>query len=141
MNLIKIISLSSFLVILNACSSQENSRLYHIQDAFSTYQAEKTINTDIPLFFGKYTSGEVLKRDVKTLQRITIEGKSEEEICQWVFLSAIKRLQERAEQIGASKVANIVSYNDHKEYKSINRYECHISGNTGNVALKADLIR
>lgn len=141
MNLLKLSFLFSSVFALAACSHQEKSRLYDIQEAFSTYQAEKTINPELSLSFGKYVAGNVLKQDVKTVQRITIEGKTEEEICQWVFLSAVKRLQERALEIGASKIANISSYNNHKEYKSISKYECHIEGNTGSVALKANLIQ
>lgn len=63
-------------------------------------------------------------------------GKSDEESCRWVALSALLAFQESAKRNGANAVIDLVSYYKKNEVKSADSIECHAGGLMSGVALK-----
>lgn len=63
-------------------------------------------------------------------------GKSDEEACKWVALSALIALQDKALSLGANAVVDIVSNYKKVEYSSPSNYECHSGMLMSGVALK-----
>lgn len=63
-------------------------------------------------------------------------GKGDVQGCHWVALSTLIALQEKAKQIGANAVVDIVSYYKKNESVSATDYECHAGAVVIGVALK-----
>ncbi len=63
-------------------------------------------------------------------------GKSDEESCQWVMLSALVALQQSAKARGANAVIGITSYYKKREYSDPENYECHAGNIMSGVALR-----
>ena len=61
--------------------------------------------------------------------------------CEWVFLSALRSLQEQAESVGANAVVDIVSYYKKHIVSSQTAYECHKGFLIAGVALRGELVR
>lgn len=68
-------------------------------------------------------------------------GKSDEESCRWVALSALKALQESARARGANAVIDIVSYFRKKEFSSPTHYECYAGNIMSGVAFKGTYVK
>ncbi len=89
-----------------------------------------------------YFAGQITPKVFKTLEEDVTNkksnafGKSKEEACKWVMLSALMALQESAKAHGANAVTGIVSYYKKVEYKSASQYECHAGNMISGVALK-----
>jgi len=77
----------------------------------------------------------------KTSQKATAVGKSDDVACNWVFLSAMIRLQKHAQSIGANAVTNIRSNYNNVEKSSTTDVECHAGALMAGVALKADFVK
>ena len=63
-------------------------------------------------------------------------GKSDEESCQWVMLSALVALQQAAKARGANAVIGITSYYKKREYSDPEKFECHAGNIMSGVALR-----
>jgi uncharacterized protein YbjQ (UPF0145 family) len=68
-------------------------------------------------------------------------GKSDEVGCRWAALAALIQFQERAKEVGANAVVDIVSYYKKDEFKSATEYECHGGAVIIGVALKGTLAK
>jgi hypothetical protein len=56
--------------------------------------------------------------------------------CAWAALSALLAFQDKARQLGANAVVDIVSYYKKNSYSSATEYECHDGAFVTGVALK-----
>jgi uncharacterized protein YbjQ (UPF0145 family) len=77
----------------------------------------------------------------KTSQKTNAFGKSAETSCNWAFLSAMLRLQQRAHELGANAVINIVSNYKNVEVSSETQFECHDGAIMSGVALKGEFVK
>ena len=67
-------------------------------------------------------------------------NKTPTEGCRWAALSALVSLQNRAKQLGANAVIDIVSFYKRKEFSSPTEYECHDGTFVTGVALKGTFV-
>lgn len=96
------------------------------------------LDGSVKFYFAGQSTPKVLKKmeeDV-TNKKSNAFGKSKEEACKWVMLSALMTLQESAKARGANAVVGIVSYYKKVEYKNASQYECHAGNIMSGVALK-----
>jgi len=63
-------------------------------------------------------------------------GKEDVMGCQWVALSNLIAFQEKAKQVGANAVIDIVSYYKKNEFTSTTEFECHAGAFVIGVAFK-----
>ena len=63
-------------------------------------------------------------------------GKDDQYGCKWAALSALVALQEKAKQLGANAVVDIVSYYKKDTYSSPTDFECHAGAVVIGVTLK-----
>lgn len=128
-------------MLLAACAPKNEAQFYPIQDALNSLQAKEVLDPSIKLYFGKPAPGKVVKAGAKTSQKTNALNKTDVEACNWVFLSAVKRMQDGAKREGAKQVGNIVSNYNNKEYKSTTHFECHAGRSVAGVALKGDIVK
>lgn len=141
MKLIKTTALALGVLAVAACAPRNTVHHLSIQEALNSAEAKKVLNPKIKLYFGKPAPGSVVAKGAVTNPKTNALNKTDKEACQWVFLSAVKKFQERAEKEGATKVGNLVSYYKKQEFKSTTQYECHAGRSIAGVALKGDIVK
>lgn len=137
----KTILFSLSALMLAACAPRDTTHYLSIQEALNSPEAKEVLNPSIKLYFGKPASGKTLVKGAVTNPKTNAFNKTDEKACQWVFLSAVKRFQERAVAEGGSKVGNLISFYNKKAYKSTTQYECHAGRSVAGVALKGDIVK
>ncbi|QPB43511.1 excinuclease ABC subunit A [Rodentibacter haemolyticus] len=141
MKLVKTAGVVTAALIMAACAPRDTTHYYSIQEALNSSQAKEILDPSVKLYFGKTAPGKVIRKGITTNPKTNALNKSDLEACQWVFLSAVKKFQERAKKEGATKVSNLVSYYKKKEYRSPSQYECHAGRSIAGVALKGDIVK
>lgn len=142
MKLLKLAAITAVAIAVSACAPRNDAQFYSIQDALNSPQAKEVLDPTIKLYFGKPApKGKVVKAGAKTSQKTNALNKTDAEACNWVFLSAVKRMQDGAKRAGATQVGNIVSNSENKEFKSTTQYECRAGRSIAGVALKGDIVK
>lgn len=82
----------------------------------------------------------VVERDARTSLRTRKFGRSDEEACQWVMLSALVQLRDHALSVGGNAVVNVRSNWRNSEWSSETQYQCAAGFLMAGVALKGDVV-
>ena len=123
--------------------ARDDKLLLPIAAALQIPAAKQKLDPSIKYFFGNQPHPKILTklRTDTTSQKTNAANKTDEEACNWVFLSAMLQLQRRAQQIGANAVVRIVSNYNHVEMSSPTEFECHAGAIIAGVALKGDFVK
>jgi uncharacterized protein YbjQ (UPF0145 family) len=111
--------------------------------AMSANDAQNRLGDTVKFYFGNQPTPPVRERLAldQTSQKTNSVGKSAETACNWAFLSAMLRLQQRARELGADAVINIVSNYKNVETSSDTEFECHDGAMMSGVALKGQFVK
>lgn len=120
-------------------------------DAVSAYSIESVTQRPdfasqvegIQFYFGDAAHPPATRRieqNVTTSLRTRKFGRSNEEACQWVMLSALIQLRNRAQSVGGDAVVNIRSNWRNAETSSSTEYQCSVGFLMAGVALKGDIV-
>ena len=139
---IKSICTASLFVLLGVSSFNATAadKVLHldVKDVLDASFSSGKLDGSVKFYFAGQSTPKVLKtleEDI-TNKKSNAFGKSKEEACKWVMLSALMALQESAKAHGANAVTGIVSYYKKVEYRSASQYECHAGNMISGVALK-----
>lgn len=101
------------------------------------------VGKDIPLYFAGQTHPAVGKSlgVFATNKKTNAFGKSDEDACKHVFLSAVIELQERARKEGGNAVINIKSNYENVERESATEFTCGAGAVIAGVALKGEVVK
>lgn len=126
-------------LILSATVAQARDDIekYSVQDLLATEKAKNAL-LDVPLYFASQKHQKVTRTygEVITNKKTNAFNKSDAEACNWVMLSALKALQERALREGMDAVVNIQSYYKKRKFISETQFECGAGALMAGVALK-----
>lgn len=127
-------------LLLGALAAQARDTTLHlsIADALNTPEAQSKLDGSVKFYFGDQKTPKVLQTlgsDVSN-RKTNAFNKSDEEGCQWAFLSAVLAFQDKAKEMGANAVINVVSYYKKDTFSSATEFECHAGTFVGGVALK-----
>lgn len=139
MSTIRIAASLLLLAIGSAAAARDTRLLLPIEDAIKQGREQGVIGDDIVFRFGKGNRGgygKTIGNDV-TNRKTNALNKSDVEACNWVFLSALKSLEDGARGVNAKAVVEIVSYFKKREFSSATEFECHAGTIMAGVALKA----
>lgn len=133
--------MGSVLMSANAVAKDDRIK-FSIKSVLNSDKAKKALH-DVPVYFAGQTHAKPSKvwGEVTTSQKTNAFNKSDKEACEWVLLSALKALQERAKREGMNAVVNIKSNYKHQEFASSKEFECGAGNIIAGVALKADLVK
>lgn len=123
--------------------ARDTKHMLPIDDALASPAYEGKLNPDIKLYFGDQSHGRVAQKygDFVSNKKTNAFGKSDKKACEWVLLSALISLQERALSEGGNAVVNIRSYYKKNEVSSATQYECHAGAIMAGVALKGTVVK
>jgi uncharacterized protein YbjQ (UPF0145 family) len=111
--------------------------------AMEANDAQSRLGDTVKFYFGNQKTPAIAKRlgSDKTSQKTNSFGKSAETSCNWAFLSGMLKLQQRARELGADAVVNIVSNYKNEEMSSETEFECHDGAMMTGVALKGEFVK
>ena len=113
-----------------------------IADVLNSPDARAKLDPGVQLYFGRQPYAPPVRRMGLTTQnkKTNFFNKTDQEGCNWVFLSAARSLQEFARKMGGNAVVNIVSFYKSQEFSSETQYECGAGNVVGGVALRGEVI-
>jgi uncharacterized protein YbjQ (UPF0145 family) len=96
----------------------------------------------VQFYFGstRHPAGRTIEADAQTSLRTRKLGRSDEEACQWVMLSALIQLRNYAQSVGGDAVVNVRSNWRNNVVSSTTEYQCASGFLMAGVALKGDVI-
>ena len=142
-NVVLMIFLGLSLIGLRSAQARDTKHLLPIAAALESKDAKQKLDGSVKFYFGPNQTPAVLKKfgsDVSN-RKTNAFGKSDEEACNWAFLSAMIALEQRAKELGANAVVNIVSYYKKVEMSSATEFECHAGALIAGVALKGEFVQ
>jgi len=137
------IVLASTLSIISPAQARDTKYLLPIAAALEVKEAKSQLDGSVKFFFSNQETPKVLAKlstDVTNLKTNAV-GKSDEQACNWVFLSAMIQLEKRAKQLGANAVINIVSFYKKEVMSSATEFECHAGAVIAGVALRGEFVK
>ena len=138
------LSISTLIISLSAASvsARDDIADYSIADALASEQAKNILGSDIKFYFGDQAHPAIAKNysEYSTNRKTNGANKSDKEACEWVFLSAMKSLREKAQSVGANAVVNIRSNYRNNTTSSSTTFKCGSGMLISGVALKGDVV-
>ena len=122
--------------------SRDDRLMFPIASALSTDAARNRLQ-GVDFYFGDQKHPEVLEDlgEFNTNKKTNAFNKSDKQACEWVFLSALMQLQERARSLNANAVINIKSNYKYHEYASETEFECGAGHIMAGVTLKGRIVK
>jgi uncharacterized protein YbjQ (UPF0145 family) len=130
-------------ITYSSALARDTKYMYPIVAALNTPAAKEKVGTNVAFYFGAQGHPQV----VRTLGEYTANrktnafNKSDQEACEWAFLSALLALRDRAAAQGGDAVINIKSYYKKDEVISNSEYGCHAGAVIAGVALRGTVVK
>ena len=123
-------------------SARDEIQDYSIAEALSSEQAKNILGTDIQFYFGDQPHGAIVKNFSEYSTNLKTNGanKTDKEACEWVFLSTMKALRDKAKSVGANAVVNIRSNYKNNLTSSTTTFKCGSGMLMSGVALRGDVV-
>ncbi|MEO8409416.1 MAG: hypothetical protein ABI478_02510 [Propionivibrio sp.] len=127
----------------NAVLARDDQNMQPLDDALNTSAAKDKLDPSIRLYFGDQRHPKVTRKlgEWQVNKKTNAFNKSDKEACEWVFLSAVLVLQERARKEGGNAVIDIKSNYKNSERSSETEYMCGSGAVISGVALKGTVVR
>jgi hypothetical protein len=139
------VTLPFLLVLVLAAHADARDTKYNLPIAAVTQNPEyqNQLSTDVAFYFADQPTAKVEQTlgEYVTNKKTNSFNKSDQSACQWVFLSALLELRDRAKDEGGNAVINIVSFYKKNTFSSQTEYECHAGGVIAGVALKGTVAK
>ncbi|HMF41070.1 MAG TPA: excinuclease ATPase subunit [Polyangia bacterium] len=113
-----------------------------LANVLNSPQAQARLDPAIALYFGQMPYAPpaqhlgVFTANEKT--NVTI--KNDVDGCNWVFLSAVRKLQEYARRQGGNAIVNVISIYKNQPFSSETEFECGAGTFVGGVALRGEVV-
>jgi hypothetical protein len=113
----------------------------HLGIADVLAESKGELGGDIAFYFANQPTPPVKRQfDTYVTNRKTNSvGRPDDVVCRRAMLSALIQLRDRARELGANAVINIVSYYRKDVFSSQTQYECHAGGVIAGVALRGKM--
>lgn len=123
--------------------SRDTKHMLSIEEAMQSELFKTELDSAIRFYFGAQKHPKVAKNfgSFSSNKKTNAFNKSDEEACRWVFLSAMKSLQDRVRREGGNAVINIASYYKKNIVRSDTEYECHAGAIIAGVALTGEVVK
>ncbi|EKB1967843.1 excinuclease [Vibrio parahaemolyticus] len=140
---IVILTLSSLVFFSSYTFARDDIGAYPIENALSSEAAKNKLGTDVKFYFGeqKFPNVEAEFGEFKTNKKTNAFNKTDEEACNWVFLSAMIALKERAIKEGGNAVVDIKSNYKNNLTSSSDTFQCGAGTMIAGVALTGKVVK
>ncbi|WP_045612996.1 hypothetical protein [Vibrio vulnificus] len=140
---IAILTLSSLMFFSSYTFARDDIGSYSIENALSSEAAKNKLGTDVKFYFGEQKFPKVVAEfgEFKTSKKTNAFNKTDEEACNWVFLSAMIVLKERAIKEGGNAVVDIKSNYKNNLTSSVDTFQCGAGTMVAGVALTGKVVK
>jgi len=130
------------LLFAPSASARDTIGDYWINEVMTSSDAQEALGNGILFFFGDEPHGKELRNlgEIRTNKKTRALGKTDQEACHWVFLSAMKELKAQAIKRGGNAVVNIRSNYKNKMTSSSETFKCGAGALVAGVALIGSII-
>ncbi len=137
-----VVCLLACLAGATAVPARESFRTYPVKEALEKGESEQRL-LDVPLYFGDQKHPKVIQNYgvFATNKKTNAFGKSDRVACDWVFLSAVLQMQQRALREGGNAIINIKSNYKNIEFVSDDEYRCGAGNIMAGVALIGTVVK
>ncbi|MBB3168590.1 hypothetical protein [Simiduia aestuariiviva] len=131
------------LMISSHSFARDTVQSYSIDEALSVEKIKSSLGSDIKFYFGDQPHPSVVENfgEFKTNKKTNAFGKSDKKACQWVFLSALLALKQRAIKEGGNAVINIKSNYKGNLSSSNDSFKCGAGAVMAGAALVGDVVK
>ena len=142
MKKITILTLSALVLCSSYSFARDDVEAYSIANIMNSEVAKSKLGTDVSFYFGDQSYGNVLKNfgGFKTNKKTNAFAKSDKDACNWVFLSAMIALKERAIKEGGNAVVDIKSNYKNNLTSSPETFQCGTGAVMAGVALTGQVV-
>jgi hypothetical protein len=128
---------------VNSAQARDTEYNLPIADAMQDAELKRHLGNDVAYYFGGESKPPIAKTfgEFVTNKKTNAFGKPDIVACRWAMLSALLQLRERAKQLGADAVVDIVSYYKKDATSSTTTYVCHAGAVIAGVALKGTFVK
>ena len=137
-----LVALAALLFSSTTGNARNTIHQFSIEDALAVGEERGRIDSSIRLYFGDQEHPAV-KRKLGTYtsnKKTNAFNKSDQEACNWAFLSAMVSLQTRATREGGNAVVNIRSYYYKNDFSSATEFECGAGAMVAGVTMVGDVV-
>ncbi len=123
--------------------ARDTKYMLPIAKGLATPAAKEKLGTSVKFYFGNQPHPPVARTigEYVSNHKTNASNKSDETACEWVFLSAMLSLRDRAVTEGGNAVVKIKSFYRKDEVVSDTDYECHAGAFVAGVALKGTVVK
>ncbi|VUD67618.1 hypothetical protein TDB9533_03891 [Thalassocella blandensis] len=131
------------IIFSSASYARDSVGAYSIQEAMDSDAAKQALGDNVAFYFGEQKTPKIEKSygEFKTNKKTNAFNKSDKEACEWVFLSAMVSLKERALKEGGNAVVNIKSNYKGNLVTSNDTFQCGAGALIAGVALVGDVVK
>lgn len=139
-NFFFLLSILSLIQFSSSALARDDAGKHSIEAAMATDTGQSF--TGVSFYFGDQSYGEPKRKIGYFTSKKTTNafGKSDEEACQWAFLSAVKSFYERALREGGNAVVNLQSITTGRPFSSATQFECRAGNVVAKVYLSGDVV-
>jgi hypothetical protein len=133
----------TLLVSAPVADARDTHQKFPLESALAKAQASGKLVPGIKLFFGtqKYAKPTAQLGEARTNKKTNFFNKTDQEGCEWAFLSAMISLTQYAQRVGGNAVVNIRSNYKNIPFSSETEYECGAGNVTGGTAFIGDVVK
>jgi hypothetical protein len=123
--------------------ARDTLQAFPIEAAIAKAQASGQLAPGIKLFWGtqKYPKPTAQLGPARTNKKTNFFNKTDQEGCEWAFLSAMITFTQYAQRVGGNAIVNIRSNYKNSEFTSETEYKCGAGNVTGGVAFVGDVVK
>ena len=131
------------LLVAGPADARETRHKFPIETALAKAQASGQLAPGVKLFFGtqKHPKPTAQLGPTRTNKKTNFFNKTDQEACDWAFLSSIIALSQYAQRVGGNAIVNIRSNYKNIEFSSETEYECGAGNVTGGTAFVGDVVK
>lgn len=120
----------------------DDMKRFEIAEAMNNPEYEQKLDRGVQFYWGDQAHPEIVQNhgEYVTNKKTNAVNKNDREACEWVLLSALLQLRDRALAEGGNAVVNIRSYYKKREFSSETEYECAPGFLMAGVALKGTVV-
>ena len=142
--LIHTLTIAGLMLTAGAGWARDEIKDYSIKAVLDSEQAKAKLGNEVTFYFGKQKpKGKIVKTflTVGTNKKTNAFNKSDEEACQWVFLSAMITMRNRAIQEGGNAIIDIRSNYRNILTSSESTFKCGAGAFVAGTALKGTIVK
>lgn len=121
----------------------DDMKRFEIAEAMNNPDYDQKLDRGVQFYWADESHPEIVQNygEFITNKKTNAVNKSDREACEWVLLSALLQLRDRALEEGGNAVVNVTSYYKKREFVSQTEYECAPGFIMAGVALKGTVVK